>query len=225
MKAHTMFDWTRGDRTGVPEVVLAEHKSIEQLSDIATDAIDRGCPLLMTRLTPAQIEGLTHLPLSFDPLARTATLNAPSPTADACAVGIVTAGTSDLPVAMEAANSAAFLGLKPRVFADVGVAGLWRLQGVIAEIRTFPVLIAVAGMEGALFSVLAGLVRAPVIAVPTSVGYGVAQGGHAALHSALASCSPGLVVVNIDNGFGAAAAARKIALSFKQFQALSDAPE
>jgi NCAIR mutase (PurE)-related protein len=225
MKAHTMFDWERGDRTGVPEVVLAEHKTIAQLSDIAVDAIGREHPLLMTRLTPVQINGLGHLPLSFDPLARTATLNAPSLVADACAVGIVTGGTSDLPVAMEAANSAAFLGMAPKVFADVGVAGLWRLQGVIDEIREFPILIAVAGMEGALFSVIAGLVRAPVIAVPTSVGYGVAQGGHAALHSALASCSPGLVVVNIDNGFGAAAAARKIALSFTRFQAKTGAPE
>jgi pyridinium-3,5-biscarboxylic acid mononucleotide synthase len=225
MKAHTMFDWERGDRTGVPEVVLAEHKTIAQLSEIAADAIARERPLLMTRLTPAQIEGLGHLPLSFDPFARTATLNAPSLAPEACRVGIVTAGTSDLTVAMEAANSAAFLGMKPKVFADVGVAGLWRLQGVIDEIRTLPILIAVAGMEGALFSVLAGLVRAPVIAVPTSVGYGVAQGGQAALHSALASCSPGLVVVNIDNGFGAAAAARKIALSFGHYQSKTGAPE
>jgi NCAIR mutase (PurE)-related protein len=218
MKTHTMFDWERGARTGVPEVVLAEHKTISQLSDIASDAIGRKHPLLMTRLTPAQIEGLGHLPLAFDPLARTATLNAAPLAAGACEVGIITAGTSDLPVAMEAANSAAFLGLKPRLFADVGVAGLWRLQGVIDEIRELPILIAVAGMEGALFSVLAGLVRAPVIAVPTSVGYGVAVGGQAALHSALASCSPGLLVVNIDNGFGAAAAARKISLAFEQFR-------
>ena len=218
MTPHTMFDWDRGDRTGVPEVVLAEHKTIAQLSDIVTGAMSRSHPLLMTRLTPAQIEGLGAFPLAVDPLARTATLNAPAPIDDACTVGIVTAGTSDLPVAMEAANSAAFLGLKPKVFADIGVAGLWRLQGVIDEIRAFPIVIAVAGMEGALFSVLAGLVRAPVIAVPTSVGYGVAQGGHAALNSALASCSPGLVVVNIDNGFGAAAAARKIASSVMQLQ-------
>ena len=225
MTSHTMFDWDRSERTGVPEVVLAEHKSIAQLSDIASDAMSRERPLRMTRLTPAQIEGLDHLPLAFDPLARTATLNAPAPADDACNIGIVTAGTSDLAVAMEAANSASFLGLRPRVFADIGVAGLWRLQGVIDEIRTFPILIAVAGMEGALFSVLAGLVRAPVIAVPTSVGYGVAHGGHAALHSALASCSPGLMVVNIDNGFGAAAAARKIALSFIQFQPNTGAPK
>ena len=214
MKAHTIFDWERAERTGVPEVVLAEHKTVAQLSDVASDALDRGQPLLMTRLTPAQMDSLGHLPLRFDPLARTATLNAPDSTSDGCRVGILTAGTSDLPVAMEAANSAAFFGLNPKVFADVGVAGLWRLQGVIDEIRTFPILIAVAGMEGALFSVLAGLVRAPVIAVPTSVGYGVASGGKTALHAALASCAPGLVVVNIDNGFGAAAAARKMALSF-----------
>ncbi|MDB5556591.1 MAG: hypothetical protein JWL86_6575, partial [Rhizobium sp.] len=97
MMPHTMFDWERGERTGVPEVVLAEHKTIAQLSDIASDAIGRQHPLLMTRLTPAQIEGLGALPLAFDPLARTATLNAPAPADDACKVGIVTGGTSDLP--------------------------------------------------------------------------------------------------------------------------------
>jgi hypothetical protein len=123
---------------------------------------------------------------------------------------VVCAGTSDLPVAREAARTLHFAGYDAPVIADVGVAGLWRLMQRIDEIRSFEVVIAVAGMEGALFSVLAGLVDAPVIAVPTSVGYGVAHGGHAALHSALASCATGIVAVNIDNGFGAAGAALRL---------------
>lgn len=103
-----------------------------------------------------------------------------------------------------------FFGAETPVFADVGVAGLWRLQSIADELRSYRVLIAVAGMEGALFSVLAGLVPSLVIAVPSPVGYGVSQGGQAALSSALASCTPGIVTVNIGNGFGAAAAAWKI---------------
>jgi NCAIR mutase (PurE)-related protein len=128
----------------------------------------------------------------------------------ASGIGIVAAGTSDLPVAREAARTLAFAGHHAEIIADVGVAGLWRLLGCLDALRQCRVLIAVAGMEGALFSVLAGLVKAPVIAVPTSVGYGIAEGGKAALYAALASCAPGLVVVNIDNGFGAAAAAIKM---------------
>jgi NCAIR mutase (PurE)-related protein len=123
---------------------------------------------------------------------------------------VVAAGTSDLPVAHEAARTLVFHGVAAPVLADVGVAGLWRLMRHVEEIRRHPVVIAVAGMEGALFSVLGGLVRAPVIAVPASVGYGVAGGGQAALTAALASCAPGVVAVNIDNGFGAAIAAIKM---------------
>ena len=123
---------------------------------------------------------------------------------------IVAAGTSDLGVATEAARTLGFHGYAAPLIADVGVAGLWRLMARLEELRTADVLIVVAGMEGALFSVVAGLVAAPVIALPSSVGYGVAAAGRAALHSALASCAPGVVVVNIDNGFGAAAAAIKM---------------
>lgn len=125
-------------------------------------------------------------------------------------VGIVAAGTSDIPVATEVMRCLEFFDIPHGLYADVGVAGLWRLTQVQPELEKHALLIAVAGMEGALFSVLSGLVSAPLIAVPTSVGYGVAAGGTVALHSALASCSPGIVTVNIDNGFGAASAARKI---------------
>ena len=120
---------------------------------------------------------------------------------------MVTAGTSDLPVAREAIRTLAFYDIAAREIADVGVAGLWRILAHEDALRRFPAVIVVAGMEGALFSVVAGMVGGLVVAVPTSTGYGVAEGGRTALHAALASCAPGLVTVNIDNGYGAACAA------------------
>jgi len=125
-------------------------------------------------------------------------------------VAVVTAGTSDLPVAREAIRTLAFYGVAAREIADVGVAGLWRILRHEEELRRYPVVIVVAGMEGALFSVVAGLVGGVVIAVPTSTGYGAARHGETALHAALASCAPGLVTVNIDNGYGAASAALRV---------------
>ncbi|WP_226781922.1 nickel pincer cofactor biosynthesis protein LarB [Oceaniglobus trochenteri] len=208
--AHTVFDWARQARTGLPEVVLAESKTILQLRDIIEANIARKAALLLTRLTDEQAGALSDLPLQFNAMARTAALNPPASAESGRRIGIVTAGTSDLPVAEEAGEVARFLGMEAEIFADLGVAGLWRLLERAEELNGFDLLIAVAGMEGALFSVLSGLVRPPVIAVPTSVGYGVAQGGQAALSSALASCAPGLVTVNIDNGFGAAMAAARL---------------
>jgi NCAIR mutase (PurE)-related protein len=125
-------------------------------------------------------------------------------------VGIVCAGTSDLAVGVEAQRALAFHGVQAPLIGDVGVAGLWRFLDHLEQIAAWRIVIVVAGMEGALFSVAAGQVRGLVIAVPTSVGYGVATGGTTALHSALASCAPGVVTVNIDNGFGAACAALKL---------------
>jgi hypothetical protein len=148
--------------------------------------------------------------LDYDAGTRTAILGGLPAARDAGRVAIVCGGTSDLPVAREAERTLAFAGEAATLLADVGVAGLWRLMERLDDIRRHRVVIAVAGMEGALFSVLAGLVPCAVIAVPTSVGYGVAEGGRAALHAALASCASGLAVVNIDNGFGAAHAALRI---------------
>jgi NCAIR mutase (PurE)-related protein len=209
VSGHTRFDWEREGRTGLPEVVYAEGKSVAQLADILAAARARGQGLLATRLTAAKARRLAAPDLDHDPVSRTAILGT-LPDCDAGPVGIVAAGTSDLPVAQEAARAARFLGVETRVFADVGVAGLWRLQAILPDLAHCRLLIGVAGMEGALFPVLAGLVRQPVIAVPTSVGYGMAEGGRAALSTALAACAPGILVVNIDNGFGAAAAAAKI---------------
>jgi pyridinium-3,5-biscarboxylic acid mononucleotide synthase len=204
------IDWDRERRTGVPEAILCQSKTPAQIDAIIAAAADRR--LFLTRLsvaTHAALASETRERLDYDVLSGTAVLGESAAFA-ASGIGIVAAGTSDLPVAREAAQTLAFAGHHATIIADVGVAGLWRLLGCIDALRQCRVLIAVAGMEGALFSVLAGLVEAPVIAVPTSVGYGVADGGKTALHAALASCAPGLAVVNIDNGFGAAAAALKI---------------
>lgn len=205
-----LIDWDRERRTGIAEAVLCDGKSTAQIGAILQAAGDRA--LLLTRLDEARFAALPDAlrrRLDHDPLSRTAFFGAvPAPARRGPVV--VCAGTSDLPVAQEAARTLHFHGYSAPVIADVGVAGLWRLLQRIDEIRTFDVVIAVAGMEGALFSVLAGLVDAPVIAVPTSIGYGVAMGGRAALHAALASCSTGVVAVNIDNGFGAAGAALRL---------------
>jgi NCAIR mutase (PurE)-related protein len=213
------FDWDRAARTGVAEALLADGKSNEQIASVLRQALERHHPVLITRLPADQFEAVRDRcggRLDYDPVSRTAIFGEPTPIRSPHSVGVVCAGTSDLPVALEARRSLAYLGVESRLYADVGVAGLWRLMSVAEELRQHAVLIAVAGMEGSLFSVLSGLVPGIVIAVPTSIGYGIASGGKVALHSALSSCSPGVVCVNIDNGFGAAAAARKMLLTTRQ---------
>jgi NCAIR mutase (PurE)-related protein len=148
--------------------------------------------------------------LDYDPLSRTAFFGEPAPLFGAPRVAVITAGTSDVPVAREAARTLRFHGHDSVPMSDIGVAGLWRLMARLDEIRALPVAIVAAGMDAALPSVVAGLVPGAVIAVPTSVGYGVAAGGHAALNAILASCAPGIVTVNIDNGYGAASAAMRV---------------
>ena len=212
---HVRFDWERATRTGVPEAVLADGKSADQILSVLREAHERSHPVLITRLSAEQFQVVRDRcegALDYDPLSRTAIFGEPAPLCGAGSVGVVCAGTADLAVALEAQRSLAYLGIEAVLYPDVGVAGLWRLMSVADELSRHPVLIAVAGMEGSLFSVLSGLVPGIVIAVPTSVGYGVAEGGRVALHSALSSCSPGVVCVNVDNGFGAAAAARKMLL-------------
>ncbi|WP_299843328.1 nickel pincer cofactor biosynthesis protein LarB [uncultured Paracoccus sp.] len=202
------FDWQRRARTGIPEAVLAEGKSPDQLARILKEARERDAALLLTRLAPEVAANLGDL--DYDPVSRTAILGTPTrrPESDG-KIAVVCAGSSDLPVAAEARRALQVFGTEAPLYADVGVAGLWRLMEVADELRQFRVVIAVAGMEGALFSVLAGLVPGLVIAVPSPVGYGVSAGGQAALSAALASCAPGVVTTNIGNGFGAAAAAWK----------------
>jgi hypothetical protein len=168
---------------------------------------------LFTRLSAEQYAALpaeTAARLAYDPLSRTAVLGAAPAPAGPTRVAIVAAGTSDLPVVAEIERTLAFYGHSARSFLDCGVAGLWRLLEQQPAIGRHPVVIAVAGMEGALFSVLGGLVGSALVAVPSSVGYGVADGGRTALHAALTSCAPGITVVNIDNGYGAACAALRL---------------
>jgi len=206
-------DWQRTARTGVGEAVYCAGKSIAQIARLVELAEARKSSLFLTKLQESRFVELDpplRARLTFDSLSQTATLDNGLPVAVAAGVGIVCAGTSDMPVAAEAQRSLAFHGVSAPLIGDVGVAGLWRLLERLDEISRWRVVIAVAGMEGALFTVIAGQVRGLVIAVPTSVGYGVAAGGSLALHSALASCAPGVVTVNVDNGFGAACAAIKV---------------
>ena len=204
------FDFGRQERIGLSEVVFCLGKTPEQIGQAIAIAQARDLSLLLTRLAPEAFAALAapaQAALDYDPSSRTAVVGAPRPPEGEPLVAVVTAGTSDLPVAREAARTLAFYGVGAREIADVGVAGLWRLLKHEQELRRYPVVIVVAGMEGALFSVVGGLVGGVVIAVPTSTGYGAARRGETALHAALASCAPGLVTVNIDNGYGAACAA------------------
>lgn len=212
MASGFQIDWTREERTGIAEAMLCANKSPAQVAEGLRLAVSSNRRMLLTRLPH---ETYTTIPdsirggLDYDGFSETAFLGSPK-ALDRTGICVVAAGTSDLRVAAEAKRTLAFNGFDAPVFADVGVAGLWRLMDCLDEIRSFAVAIAVAGMEGALFSVLGGLVSAPVIAVPTSVGYGVGANGATALNAALASCAPGVLVTNIDNGFGAACAAIKI---------------
>jgi NCAIR mutase (PurE)-related protein len=209
---YAVVDHHRGLRQGVPEVILAQSKTPEQVAGIATELARTGQNVLITRLAPDAAAHVTAaVPgLKYSPLARTATLEqAPIPTLPG-RVALVSAGTSDMPIAEECAETMRMTGVTfDRVF-DVGVAGIHRLLHKRAMFEHAKVVIVVAGMEGALASVVGGLVEAPIVAVPTSVGYGAAFEGLAALLGMLTSCASGITVVNIDNGFGAAFAAARI---------------
>jgi hypothetical protein len=195
-------------------VVFGEGKTPEQIYALLAElrARDPQAPALATRCPAAVLAEAADRfpgdPVHIDDVAGTVAVGTLPP--ERGHVLVVTAGTTDLPVARECAATLAVLGVRADVLADVGVAGLGRLLSRLEVLRAAECVIVVAGMDGALASVVAGLVSAPVIGVPTSVGYGVAAGGLAAAATMLASCSPGLAVVNIDNGFGAAAIAAKI---------------
>ena len=207
------IDHHRALRQGHPEVVLAEGKTPEQVAEIAVRIADRGEGVLVTRasdearaLLLARLPGAEASVLGRIVWSRPHEPVAPLPGS----VLVLTAGTSDLPVAEEAAVTAEAFGCRGARLADVGVAGIHRVLARHTEIMAASVVIVVAGMEGALPSVVGGLVRSPVIAVPTSVGYGASLGGIAALLGMLNSCASGVTVVNIDNGFGAGVAAARI---------------
>ena len=210
---YAMVDHHRALRQGVPEVILGEGKTVEQIVGITKELARTGQNVLVTRLASAPAEAvLREVPgMRYTALARIATLEqAPIPRLNAAPVVLVSAGTSDLPVAEECTETMRMLGIASERVYDVGVAGIHRLLHKRHMFEGASLLIVVAGMEGALASVIGGLVDVPVIAVPTSVGYGAAFHGLAALLGMLTSCASGITVVNIDNGFGAAFAAARI---------------
>jgi NCAIR mutase (PurE)-related protein len=206
-------DHHRALRTGVPEVVLGEPKTVDQIVAIAHELMRRGQNVLVTRLDAAKGEAVIgQIPgMRYAPVARIAALELSPPTPRPGApVAVVTAGTGDLPVAEEAVETLHAIGIEAVRLYDVGVAGLHRLLDRRSLIEASSGVIVVAGMEGALPSVVAGLSSRPVVGVPTSVGYGAHLAGFTPLLAMLSSCAAGLVVVNIDNGFGAAMAMGRI---------------
>jgi NCAIR mutase (PurE)-related protein len=213
LAAFARLDHDRAARRGYPEAVYGEGKTPGQLASIAASVRDRGDATLFTRLTAAQAAAvLAELPdARYDADARLLAWPAEPPPPTGGLVTVLAAGTSDLPVAREAALTATHLGRSSELIVDVGVAGLHRLLAHLDLLRRSRVVVVAAGMDGALPSVVAGLVSAPVVAVPTSVGYGAAFGGVAALLAMLNACAPGVAVVNIDNGYGAGHLAAQIA--------------
>lgn len=211
------LDLLRAERVGLDEALFCAGKTSNQIAAIARKILAEGRSMLLTRLDDARHEALPgdiRAFLDYEPLSRTGILGGPRAAQTLAPpearVAIVSAGTSDLAVAREARRTLDYYGEAATEFNDVGVAGIHRLFSRLEEIRRHEIVIAVAGMDAALVSVLGGLVKAPVIAAPTSVGYGAARGGETALAASLASCASGVVVVNIDNGYGAACAALRM---------------
>jgi NCAIR mutase (PurE)-related protein len=199
-------DLDRQDRQGLPEIVYAPGKRPEEITQIVSVLLDRcSGPVLVTRLEQDAAQAIGGPAGEYDPRARLMTWRARAP--GACSVAIVTAGTSDGAVADEAAAVARAIGLRVSEFRDVGIAGLHRLIAAVDQVSAADVVIVVAGMEGALASAVGGLVGMPVVAVPTSTGYGAALDGITALLAMMSSCAAGVCVVNIDSGFSAALAA------------------
>ena len=223
MSEAARLDLQRRSRIGMVEAIWGEHKTAEQIAPILLKLQAAGEPALATRVDPGKAEAVRQAlqaepaaaalveQLQFHAEARCLSLGSPAVAQPQLGeVVVLGGGTSDLPVASEAQLALRWHGISCRLVLDVGVAGLHRLLDQLEHLEQAQVLIACAGMEGALPTVLAGLVPQPVIGVPVSVGYGVSAGGNAALQGMLASCAPGLSVMNIDNGYGAAMAALRI---------------
>ena len=209
---HTKIDTHRELRKGYPEIIYGAGKTDQQIYDIANRMLPKKNNILITRTTQSTFEYIRPLSKNseFHKMARMIVIKQREITTPETHIAIITAGTSDIPVAEEAAITAEFLGNKVEKIFDVGVAGLHRLLDKLSIIKQARVIIVIAGMEGALASVVGGLVDKPIIAVPTSVGYGANFFGLSALLCMLTSCASGVSVVNIDNGFGAAYAASLI---------------
>ena len=208
-----MPDSDRQNRVGLDEAVLCEFKTPEQIERIVEMSESKGLNLLLTRLKQdnySELKEPVRSLIDYEEISRTGIVGSCPKPSKSSQIAIVTAGTSDVGVAREAVRTLLFHGIGSEEFYDVGVAGLWRVMKIESNLRQKSAVIVVAGMDAALPSVIAGLIPAAIIAVPTSVGYGVAEGGYSALESILSSCAPGLATVNIDNGYGAACAVIRI---------------
>ena len=206
-------DLKRRERVGLDEAVFCQPKSVAQIDQIVRDAIDNARPQFLTRLTKKKFRRLSkdsRQHMEYDGVSRTAFVNFTPAALSNPQVAVITAGTSDIPIAREAARTLEYHNFAYEEYFDVGVSGLWRFFEIERALRELRVIIIVAGMDAALPSVVAGMLPAAIIAVPSSVGYGVAEGGRSALESILSSCASGVTTVNIDNGFGAACAAIRI---------------
>ena len=211
------LDHEREARLGFDEAIFCAGKHVAQIEAILGQAPQHRDRFLLTRLSPekwAALAAAVRQGIDYNPISLTGIFGASKPIEHPARIALLTAGTSDVPISREVLRTLNYYGVAATEFNDIGVAGLWRLTEKLDAIRRHAVTIVVAGMDAALVSVMGGLTRAVVIAVPTSVGYGVARGGETALHAALVSCAPGVVVVNIDNGFGAACAALRILNSY-----------
>ena len=217
MNAETGFDLhldvDRARRCGFPEVVFAAGKTVGECVAAAVGLYEAHGRVFVTRASPEQLSELDTVIHGGEVHPRSGAFLAGAPEPSAGPVAVVSAGTSDAAVAEEAALTLRARGVRVQRFADCGVAGLHRLLGHIEAIRACRCSVAIAGMDAAMATVLGGLVAHPVVGIPTSVGYGVATGGRTALESMLATCAPGVTVVNIDNGFGGGYAAADIALA------------
>lgn len=216
-----MLDFQRAERIGFDEAILCQGKTLEHLTEILATAREHSASFLLTRLSQDQLEGLSKSDrdaLDYEPVSRTAYFGTPKAEAGPARVAVLAAGTSDVHVTREIQRTLSWSGVPSTLFADVGVAGLWRLINRLEGIREHQIAIVVAGMDAALPTVVGGLFGGVVIGVPTSTGYGVAAGGHTALNSMLASCAPGVVTLNIDNGYGAACAAMRVLHSLERMK-------
>ncbi len=212
------FDFERRRRLGIIEAIWGEHKSSDQLKNICNEVLNRNELVFITRIDDIKAQDLQSIYKNNVRYFRTAKcLTIGKYEKDFLSnkkVGIVAGGTSDLSVSLEAQIALEIHGVRCKAFIDVGVAGIHRLMSKLEMIKEFDVLIVCAGMEGALATVIGGLLPQPIIAVPVSVGYGVSNNGFTALNSMLSSCAPGISVMNIDNGYGAAMAALRIIRNF-----------
>ncbi|WEF28934.1 nickel pincer cofactor biosynthesis protein LarB [Klebsiella aerogenes] len=220
IKSTIIMDYDRRARCGIEEAVFCESKTVEQIAGILSQSLQRGHRLLLTRIDDHKIAALDddlQKKITHFSQARCAILGAIYPEQEPARVAIVSGGSSDASTCYEIQTTLNYHGIACDMFQDVGVAAMWRLLQIVDQLEEYDVVIAVAGMEAALPTVLAGFITSPIIAVPTSVGYGVAAGGHTALASCLASCSGGVMTMNIDNGYGAACAAIKISQKIRRY--------